>query len=90
MSTYRVWRRICLRDFPQYQDSHHTRQIIYKTSAFFIVASTLILLPCIASAQSSPPPGVNIPPNTPEIIDQTLPQPTPSPSAARQKYLSSC
>ncbi|WP_424101828.1 ShlB/FhaC/HecB family hemolysin secretion/activation protein [Moorena producens] len=54
--------------------------VIYKTSAFFIVASTLILLPSIASAQSSPPPGVNIPPNTPEIIDQTLPQPTPSPS----------
>jgi hemolysin activation/secretion protein len=30
-------------------------------------------------AQSTPPSGVTIPPNTPEIIEQTIPQPTESP-----------
>ncbi len=31
-----------------------------------------------ALAQSSPPPGINLPPNTPEIIEQTIPNPSDS------------
>ncbi|YAG11823.1 ShlB/FhaC/HecB family hemolysin secretion/activation protein [Nostoc sp. DSM 114161] len=41
---------------------------------------SLIIFPSVVSAQSTPPPGVNIPPTTPETLDQTIPKPTPSPT----------
>ncbi len=37
----------------------------------------LVIFPSVVSAQSTPPPGVNIPPTTPETLDQTIPKPTP-------------
>jgi hemolysin activation/secretion protein len=42
---------------------------------------TFIIFPNVTSAQSLPPPGVNIPPTAPETLDQTIPKPTPSPTA---------
>ncbi|BAY67279.1 ShlB/FhaC/HecB family hemolysin secretion/activation protein [Anabaena sp. FACHB-709] len=41
---------------------------------------TLISVPGVASAQSTPPAGVTIPPTTPETIDQTIPKSSPSPA----------
>ncbi|BAZ50274.1 surface antigen D15 domain-containing protein [Nostoc sp. NIES-4103] len=38
------------------------------------------IFPNVTSAQSIPPPGVNIPPTVPETLDQTIPKPTPSPT----------
>lgn len=42
---------------------------------------TLIPFPKVTSAQTVPPPGVNIPPTAPETLEQTIPKPTPSPTA---------
>ncbi|WP_424101829.1 hypothetical protein [Moorena producens] len=44
MSTYRVWRRISPRDFPQYQDSHHIQQI---TAFFITIRYTLFFHYCL-------------------------------------------
>ncbi len=42
---------------------------------------TLVSFPNVIFAQSIPPPGVNIPPNVPDTLEQTIPKPTPSPTA---------
>ena len=52
-----------------------------KVAAYSIsLVSTSVIFPNVVSAQSTPPPGVNIPPTTPETLDQTIPKPTPSPT----------
>lgn len=50
----------------------------FKRYSISLILS-LIIFPSVVSAQSTPPPGVNIPPTTPETLDQTIPKPTPSP-----------
>ncbi len=40
--------------------------------------ATLVALPLSVIAQSSPPSGITLPPNTPETIEQTLPNPSDS------------
>lgn len=43
----------------------------------------IFTLPCLsftALAQSTPPAGVTIPPQTPDTVDQTTPKPTQSPT----------
>lgn len=42
---------------------------------------TLVSSPNVTFAQSIPPPGINIPANIPETIDQTITKPTPLPIA---------
>lgn len=51
----------------------------FKPYSISLILS-LIIFPSVVSAQSTPPPGVNIPPTTPETLDQTIPKPTPSPT----------
>ncbi|MBD2516554.1 ShlB/FhaC/HecB family hemolysin secretion/activation protein [Nostoc sp. FACHB-973] len=47
-----------------------------KRYSIYLVLS-LIISPSVVSAQSTPPPGVNIPPTIPETLDQTIPKPSP-------------
>ena len=49
--------------------------MVFYGSIFLPLAS----LPFKVVAQSSPPAGVDIPPNAPEIIEQTLPRPSEAP-----------
>ncbi|MGB6300910.1 MAG: ShlB/FhaC/HecB family hemolysin secretion/activation protein [Rivularia sp. (in: cyanobacteria)] len=45
---------------------------------FLIIFSSISIAPLTVSAQSTPPSGVTIPPNAPEIIEETIPQPSPT------------
>lgn len=47
---------------------------------FFILLTCISITPLAVFAQSTPPPGVTIPPNTPGKVEETLPQPSPSPT----------
>ncbi|MEH2363534.1 ShlB/FhaC/HecB family hemolysin secretion/activation protein [Nostoc sp.] len=47
---------------------------------FFILLTCINITPLAVFAQSTPPPGVTIPPNTPGKVEETLPQPSPSPT----------
>ncbi|MEH2000633.1 MAG: ShlB/FhaC/HecB family hemolysin secretion/activation protein [Nostoc sp.] len=47
---------------------------------FFILLICISITPLALFAQSTPPPGVTIPPNTPGKVEETLPQPSPSPT----------
>ncbi|MCF2147038.1 ShlB/FhaC/HecB family hemolysin secretion/activation protein [Desmonostoc muscorum LEGE 12446] len=47
-----------------------------KRYSIYLVLS-LIISPSVVSAQSTPPPGVNIPPTIPETLDETIPKPNP-------------
>ncbi len=53
------------------------KQFRFKYYSIFLLLS-LIIFPKFTSAQSIPPAGVNIPPTLPEILDQTIPKPSPS------------
>ncbi|MBD0266217.1 MAG: ShlB/FhaC/HecB family hemolysin secretion/activation protein, partial [Tolypothrix sp. Co-bin9] len=46
---------------------------------FLILLSYISITPVATLAQSRPPSGVTIPPNTPGKVEQTLPQPSPKP-----------
>ncbi len=48
---------------------------------FLILLSCISATPLATLAQSRPPSGVTIPPNTPGKVEQTLPQPSPKPPA---------
>jgi hemolysin activation/secretion protein len=50
-----------------------------------VILSTIVCLSSTAFAQSAPPPGVTIPPETPETIERITPQPNESPSPLPQK-----
>ena len=45
---------------------------------FFTLISCISINQLAVFAQSPPPSGVTIPPNTPEIIEETIPQPSPT------------
>ncbi len=47
---------------------------------FFILFSCISITPLAVFAQSTPPSGVTIPPNTPEKVEEITPQPSPSPT----------
>lgn len=47
---------------------------------FFILLSCISITPLAVLAQSVPPSGVTIPPDTPGKVEQTIPQPSPSPT----------
>lgn len=47
---------------------------------FFILLTCISITPLAVFAQSTPPPGVTIPPDTPGKVEETLPQPSPSPT----------
>jgi len=46
---------------------------------FFLLFSYICITPLAVFAQSTPPSGVTIPPNTPEKVEETIPQPSPTP-----------
>jgi hemolysin activation/secretion protein len=46
---------------------------------FLILLSCISITPLVALAQSTPPSGVTIPPDTPGKVEETLPQPSPKP-----------
>ncbi|MCP6762179.1 MAG: ShlB/FhaC/HecB family hemolysin secretion/activation protein [Fischerella sp. CENA71] len=88
MPRYHVWCEVCLLAFQQYrrQANHIFSDISSFTQAKYLLPFALliftpsfILFPHFSYAQSTPP-GVKIPPTTPDIIERTLPQPTISPS----------
>ena len=45
---------------------------------FLIFLSFISITPLTVSAQSTPPSGVTIPPNAPEKVEETIPQPSPT------------
>ena len=45
---------------------------------FLICFCTIAVTPLAVYAQSTPPSGVNIPPNTPAKLEETIPQPSPT------------
>ncbi|MEH1931175.1 ShlB/FhaC/HecB family hemolysin secretion/activation protein [Nostoc sp.] len=47
---------------------------------FLILLTCISITPLAVFAQSTPPPGVTIPPDTPGKVEETLPQPSPSPT----------
>ncbi|MEH2237476.1 ShlB/FhaC/HecB family hemolysin secretion/activation protein [Nostoc sp.] len=47
---------------------------------FFILLTCISITPLAVFAQSTPPSGVTIPPDTPGKVEETLPQPLPSPT----------
>ncbi|MEH1920748.1 ShlB/FhaC/HecB family hemolysin secretion/activation protein [Nostoc sp.] len=47
---------------------------------FFILLTCINITPLAVFAQSTPPSGVTIPPNTPGKVEETLPQPSPTPT----------
>jgi hemolysin activation/secretion protein len=47
---------------------------------FFILLTCISITPLAVFAQSTPPSGVTIPPGTPGKVEETLPQPLPSPT----------
>lgn len=49
---------------------------------FFILFTCISITPIAVFAQSTPPSGVTIPPNTPEKVDETIPLPSPTPNPA--------
>ncbi|GAA6620147.1 ShlB/FhaC/HecB family hemolysin secretion/activation protein [Scytonema sp. NUACC26] len=50
-----------------------------------VILSTLVCLSSTAFAQSAPPPGVTIPPETPDTIERITPQPNESPNPLPQE-----
>ncbi|MEH2027100.1 ShlB/FhaC/HecB family hemolysin secretion/activation protein [Nostoc sp.] len=48
----------------------------------FILLTCINITPLAAFAQSTPPSGVTIPPDTPGKVEETLPQPSPTPTLA--------
>ncbi len=69
------------RHFKVWQETVNLAKIrdgLHYNIALFL---SLIIFPSVVSAQSTPPPGVNIPPTTPETLEQTIPQPIPSPTS---------
>lgn len=64
----------------QFQNSYLTRLPLSK-SYFAFITSSLFWLGNSSSilAQSAPPPGITISPNTPGTVEQTIPQPSPTP-----------
>lgn len=46
----------------------------------FILFSCINITPIAVSAQSTPPSGVTIPPNIPGKVEETIPQPSPTPT----------
>ncbi|KYC37924.1 hypothetical protein WA1_05365 [Scytonema hofmannii PCC 7110] len=50
-----------------------------------VILSTFVCLSSTAFAQSAPPPGVTIPPDTPDTIERITPQPNESPSPLPQE-----
>ncbi|MFN6462565.1 MAG: ShlB/FhaC/HecB family hemolysin secretion/activation protein [Nostoc sp. DedVER02] len=49
---------------------------------FVILLSCISVTPLAVFAQSTPPPGITIPPDAPGKVEQTIPQPSPSPSTS--------
>ncbi|MBD2199644.1 MULTISPECIES: ShlB/FhaC/HecB family hemolysin secretion/activation protein [Calothrix] len=49
---------------------------------FFMLLTCISITPIAVFAQSTPPSGVTIPPNTPEKVDETIPLPSPTPNPA--------
>ncbi|MHC5675215.1 ShlB/FhaC/HecB family hemolysin secretion/activation protein [Nostoc sp.] len=47
---------------------------------FLILFSCISITPLAVFAESTPPSGVTIPPNTPGKVEETIPQPSPSPT----------
>lgn len=47
---------------------------------FFILLTCINITPLAVFAQSTPPSGVTIPPDTPGKVEETLPQPSPTPT----------
>ena len=47
---------------------------------FFILLTCISITPLAVFAQSTPPSGVTIPPDTPGKVEETIPQPSPSPT----------
>ncbi|MEH1769466.1 ShlB/FhaC/HecB family hemolysin secretion/activation protein [Nostoc sp.] len=47
---------------------------------FFILLTCISITPLAVFAQSTPPSGVTIPPNTPGKVEETIPQPSPTPT----------
>ncbi|MHC5609942.1 MAG: ShlB/FhaC/HecB family hemolysin secretion/activation protein [Nostoc sp.] len=47
---------------------------------FFILFSCISITPLAVFAESTPPSGVTIPPDTPGKVEETIPQPSPSPT----------
>ncbi|MCC5668061.1 ShlB/FhaC/HecB family hemolysin secretion/activation protein [Nostoc sp. CHAB 5784] len=47
---------------------------------FLILFSCISITPLAVFAQSTPPSGVTIPPDTPSKVEETIPQPSPSPT----------
>ncbi|MGB7379632.1 MAG: ShlB/FhaC/HecB family hemolysin secretion/activation protein [Rivularia sp. (in: cyanobacteria)] len=45
---------------------------------FFVIFFSCINAPLTVFAQSTPPPGVTIPPGTPDKVEETIPQPSPT------------
>jgi len=45
---------------------------------FFILLTCISITPIAVFAQSTPPPGVTIPPDTPGKVEETIPQPSPT------------
>ncbi|MGF1674019.1 MAG: ShlB/FhaC/HecB family hemolysin secretion/activation protein [Rivularia sp. (in: cyanobacteria)] len=52
---------------------------IIRLLFFTIIIASFTPFKQLASAQSTPPDGITIPPNTPERIEQTIPKPTETP-----------
>ncbi|MDJ0736012.1 MAG: ShlB/FhaC/HecB family hemolysin secretion/activation protein [Nostocaceae cyanobacterium] len=52
---------------------------------FFTLLSCISITPLAVFAQSTPPPGVTIPPDTPGRVEETIPQPSPTPPATPSK-----
>ncbi|MEH2144229.1 ShlB/FhaC/HecB family hemolysin secretion/activation protein [Nostoc sp.] len=52
----------------------------FRVRVIILTFSSWISNPHPLFAQSTPPSGVTIPPNTPGKVEQTIPQPTPSPT----------
>ncbi|MEH1938789.1 MAG: ShlB/FhaC/HecB family hemolysin secretion/activation protein [Nostoc sp.] len=53
---------------------------LWLQKLFFILFTCISITPLAVFAQSIPPPGVTIPPDTPGKVEETIPQPLPSPS----------
>ena len=53
---------------------------IQHLSMISLSLSTIVVFPRGAIAQSTPPAGVTLPPNTPGKVEQTIPQPTETPA----------
>jgi hemolysin activation/secretion protein len=52
--------------------------VVVKVFGMLLLLTGTIAIPATKSAaQSTPPPGINLPPNTPEQIERITPQPTP-------------